>query len=715
MDIFFNFNIGIYINEMAETINPYQLVDEINYPIHYYAYHKQLDKIKAIQPKILADIIQKPNLEGDTIAHISAKLSDMKFFMFGIKQCLRLVYIFNKLNRTPMYYLVGNTNFIKKICSKYSIEDHEIFPNFTLIKYYISLSDWPMVDFLLDRLKITNLTAGAMETLIVLDAEPEQKIKILSKMFDRKVDINSMIGNYFTPLIIATFEKQTSIVKFLLENGADPNYSGINKVFNNLSYSIVESNIEIVGLLLKHGADVESKDKFFRSPVHYLFMTSNQIPLSIRKSILNKTTNINAIDTDRNSILFYLLKTTNWRSYRKILSQFKLKIYLENKFGSKPIDFVKPIDLEDFYRMIYQSYVYQLNKNTKDGNFVDNIDNIISQKLKDKLDISSYKTYIMQKIIGGKSYPLKSKSKIKLLTAPKTNLNLFYPVSDNNVCFLYNILKKYPVLKIVSMPQKYLRMKIDKLYDMFVSDFTTDNTSDRVFREIIAKYIQYTPILINSLIIWQSKDKYFISPLIAEGIFDTMKKYPKTKYLLFRITIISKKTNHANFLLLDISEKIAERFEPLGQVPFINNSDLDIVLRNFFKDFYPSILYLSPRDIVNDISFQTFSMENLNIVFHDPLGFCLAWCYWYIESRISNSTTSPFDLTKKMIYQINKNEFLFKDYIRNYANYLDKKKNEIRTVAGIPSKYLYMSDFDIPDHLRQKYFEHIDYLFREIT
>ena len=232
---------------------------------------------------------------------------------------------------------------------------------------------------------------------------------------------------------------------------------------------------------------------------------------------------------------------------------------------------------------------------------------------------------------------------------------------------------------------------------------------------MIRDYINHSPKLINHLIIWGSIEKYYISPYIIEGIYQTLKKYPKTKFILLKLTLISSESfNHANIIIYDIQNNIFERFDPYGYVKFIDNDNIDNLLKNFVSDYFPKCKYIGPIDTSIGISFQVFSDESndKNYVENDPTGFCIAWCIWYVETRIKNYKIKPKKLIKHTIEEINKNEEHTKDYIRNYANYIDSEKNNILEECGINKKYFYKHN--IPTDMYKLYAKNISKMFNDL-
>jgi hypothetical protein len=116
---------------------------------------------------------------------------------------------------------------------------------------------------------------------------------------------------------------------------------------------------------------------------------------------------------------------------------------------------------------------------------------------------------------------------------------------------------------------------------------------------------------------------------------------------------------------------------------------MDNYLSTYFKKIINNdIKYLRPTDFMNRVSFQTIADENndLNKKIGDPGGYCLAWVYWYIEMRVINQNIKPHILVEKLISKINQSSVTFMEYIRNYANNLDKQKSIFFAQAGINEK-----------------------------
>lgn len=701
---------------MANKIEWDYLIDQTNSTLHYLAYHGKTDLIKKIDPNILSEIIMQQNTEGDNICHISAKLNYFDLLNFTININVDIIYQRNKLLCTPLFYLVPNHKFIEQLVESIKIIDHYLNNEYTLVEYYVLTKNLDMVDFLLENIKINKLTDYALFTTIQSDNTLELKLDFLKIFIDHGININALDQKFLSLLILSIYQKEYFITKFLLDHGADPNYYGPENNDHPLIVSITNSDVQTIDLLLEHNIKINVPDKYLQTPIHHLFLTKNKIPVEIKQKLLNNMGDINITDNRMNSILNLLIQNDNWKNYENILEEKKLKIYLRNKDGLRPIDNIIKSDLDDFFRLVYRSYISQLDS---DIDWIDDVDKKISLILENGDELESYKEYIMGKIVRGQSYPLKkSKNKmLKLITPPKTNITHFSAYTYNYICFLYYILEKYPSIKIPSMAEDQMNNKnLKEFYKEMIIDYQEKIPDNAIFRSIIRDYINHSPMLINHVIIWKNNEMYFISPYIVQGIYQTIKKYPDTKFILLKLTILSDKNfNHANMLIYDIENKYVERFDPYGKVNFYESKQIDELLRSFFKDYFPDIKYVSPAELTNGISFQIFSDErnNNNYVENDPTGFCVAWCLWYVEMRMKNNKIEPKSLIKRTIRHINKSEDKFKDYIRNYSNYLDIEKNNILDKAGIPKKYWYT--MHIPILIYKAYLKYIRNIYNLIS
>jgi hypothetical protein len=151
-----------------------------------------------------------------------------------------------------------------------------------------------------------------------------------------------------------------------------------------------------------------------------------------------------------------------------------------------------------------------------------------------------------------------------------------------------------------------------------------------------------------------------------------------------------------------------ERFEPAGIIHSNQNTDIDIVLDEELT-WNTGFRYISPREFMQNISFQSISDENniVNLKYGDTGGFCASWCFWYLETKLLNPDVDPKTLVNKLIKKLNNLDIKFSEYIRNYANKLDIEKNKYLEIIGInPNNYyddLIHKDPRILDYIIKRY------------
>jgi hypothetical protein len=232
-----------------------------------------------------------------------------------------------------------------------------------------------------------------------------------------------------------------------------------------------------------------------------------------------------------------------------------------------------------------------------------------------------------------------------------------------------------------------------------------NNITFDYFKEYISQYdiIKNNPIISN-IIIYYSKKKYYIHPYLN----NIVNSYKKRFLFVFLSLIVTPGHYHANILIYDYKNMTIERFEPAGIIHSNQNTDIDIVLDEELT-WNTGFRYISPREFMQNISFQSISDENniVNLKYGDTGGFCASWCFWYLETKLLNPDVDPKTLVNKLIKKLNNLDIKFSEYIRNYANKLDIEKNKYLEIIGInPNNYyddLIHKDPRILDYIIKRY------------
>ena len=159
---------------------------------------------------------------------------------------------------------------------------------------------------------------------------------------------------------------------------------------------------------------------------------------------------------------------------------------------------------------------------------------------------------------------------------------------------------------------------------------------------------------------------------------------------------------HANIIYIDINNKVIERFDPYGNIQQIYSENIDDILGKEFSKL-KGFKYIG-TSYMGVTSFQTLSRENdvHKKKFGDLGGFCLAWCFWYIELKLKNKDIQSKELVEKTIKKMIKEKIDFTDFIRNYANNLDSYLRKFLKKAGVKKKNLYNTIFSNTDYIKIK-------------
>ncbi len=165
-----------------------------------------------------------------------------------------------------------------------------------------------------------------------------------------------------------------------------------------------------------------------------------------------------------------------------------------------------------------------------------------------------------------------------------------------------------------------------------------------------------------------------------------------------RITlVVDESLSHANVIIYDKQSKRLIRFEPYGDWEFIDSYHLDnMIIKLFSSVIEDKITYVRPGDYLNDAKLQTVSLGDnpkyRNI--GDPEGYCLAWCYWFLELKLQNPDINEKELITSTVRKIidssdSDDPTPLLSHIRDYTKHLDSEKNKIFDNMGVDKHDIY--------------------------
>lgn len=682
-----------------------------NFLVHYIVLSNDINMFNKIcDPKYCLDLCVVDN-DKNTVAHLACNLGYHELLKEIIKNKPSLLNKTNNDENTVFNMLWNNYKLLKYFLNKYKKHINSIDNVNNKGETVLSINTKNNnIDTILLLAKFGANLNWPKENIPIIIATENNNLKIVKLLKENGANINSKDKTFTTPFIISVIKKNKDIVEYLLKNNVDHSYIGGESDDHPVVISLFNQDIPVLKLLLNNNINLNQQSRYLNLPAHFLFMnlekkSYQKIPLNIRKKILLKTTNINKKNINGYTVLHYLMKNDNWRKYKSVLKDKKIDLSVKNDDDKKPLDYLKnDVDKQEFIDFIYNNYVNLLKK---DKNWLHAFDYKCSRTLRkneiDKFNMNC-KNKIIKKIKESNSFPKieEEEQQISVLFYKYSNYSTFSTTAVYNVIYALIILQKYSNLTIPFVYNPLIRdnlgfVKTDSIKSIY--NIYKKKISSSVV-DIVNIYSRIMIELSNFLIIWYDKNVNFIPQDFKEAVLISSDR-PNIRFIFIRVSIIvTTNMNHANVLIYDLENKTIERFDPYGVVPYGNPDDMDDFLEKYFiNNISKDIKYIRPKDYMDNVSFQIVSNEHneLNKKFGDPGGYCLAWVYWYIEMRVMNKNVKPKILVDKLINIINSSEFSFIEYIRNYANNLDKEKTIFFAKSGIDEKSWYNTVFTIQD------------------
>jgi ankyrin repeat protein len=650
------------------------------------------------------------NDDGETSVHLMAKygLSDM--LKKVVKEQPTFANLQNKKHQTPMSYLAkyGYVDTLLQIIDKsknidsLTINDsgNTLFDILTKRSKNKTDQYYEAAKKLLKTAKQDPRINGTKSPLI--KAVKDGKFHMVDLMLKNNLNPNIHDDAFITPSQIAIFSGNNDIADILYKYGASFNNNGPEGDQDPMLLAIMNDDEELVNKLLERGYDPNQHNRYLETSTHGVLSKNNFKPTTIAKFLYYGDLNFQNVDGLTPLHLF--LQTHDWKLYEEILKKKKLDIFAMDKDHKTPPDYLKPQQLTPFLNLVAEGYIGQIQQGNKQKR-----DDMIANKNSCRIDELNYQRCITnikdQMMKTKRSYPeaedeIQLEGKFRLIEERFTQNGRFNADTIHNIIYTVEMLKRHPELGIPCQyyfPDKAMtELNKQKQLDLY------REPSHKIISNLVRIYHDYSFELTPYLIVWagptafhihSNLDFYLLKLLINPGI----------KFIFMKITfIVTSHGTHAGILIIDKVNKIIDRFEPYGVVPYLENNKLDVLLKDRIVPIVKKITgdsyeYLSPSDYMKGGAFQVISndtdiqVRNLG----DPNGYCLAWTYWYLEMRIANPEIHPKKLVKKSIkkiiesYQNISGDMRFIYFIRNYSQRLDRMKNLFLKTVDVPEQYMY--------------------------
>lgn len=143
------------------------------------------------------------------------------------------------------------------------------------------------------------------------------------------LDINARDKDNNTALMFAVKSGQKEVVKWLLEIGANPNYTN-TLGFSPLHLAVRKNDLELTSLIIDNGADINIKGKYGEAPIFDAVFENNG--KMIEALIINGTP-VDVVNTNKQTPLMRAVEYKSRQEALKVLLQYGADVNLADAFG----------------------------------------------------------------------------------------------------------------------------------------------------------------------------------------------------------------------------------------------------------------------------------------------------------------------------------------------------------------------------------------------
>ena len=435
---------------------------------------------------------------------------------------------------------------------------------------------------------------------------------------------------------------ETTITILCNRKDININVHGPESRFIPLNLSLIKMNEMIIRTLISKRPDMNVKDRFHNTILHNFLMAwkDNNIPIDIIMYIVSHG-DINAKNFRDETPLHIITKKKLTNYFINIIKEKNPDMALSDKDGKNVFSYSDDKTLKTLTAIPYSFKLNNSSKIVKDNN---------------KLDDSNYGLFNSDII----------HSMIYTLTFLQKYDNLCIPYQSSNT---YK--KNFDTWKI--------KMHKNSLIEHQDTLWTLTDLYNNMFYNILPH-----------VIIWRRVDQHYIDKNFSFLVRLCLRS--TARFVLIKLTLIPNEfTTHANMVIFDKKLNKVIRFEPYGVNDIVDGDELDKKIKHLFDDATESdVKYVRPDDYLTDFNWQTIShdSESEEKILGDPVGYCLAWCYWFIDMKLQNPDVDELELMEKTFNAIQDhptdvgNKYLI--YIRSFASKLDKMKNKFMSDISIP-------------------------------
>lgn len=663
---------------------------------------KKLDELPNIDELLATDdwdtilkYYKKPRdviINGNNLLHFACIRGNEYAINYYLVKYPELIFVSNENGDTCVHLLAKYKwdDILKKVLTKYP-EAIKLINNDGKSLMHLMITEPTIMNWL-----INSLPKEYFEEMT------EEKVHTLSSMVElikrnKGIDIyyetvKQLLAKGFQvtdgPVFAASSMNKPEILNLLIHNpgtGHAINLANIKDAgeLTPIIYAVRNRAYDSVKVLLENGADI-----------NYGGPEGDELPINL------------AIQNNDNKMVEILLKNK------------KLNLGIKDRYLNTPLhyslEYENNILPSNMLRLLYKGKKY-LN--------LKNLEGVSPSRLLKRSQNLQYYGKLMNAgdLTSSGELSNSSESSEIMIKMPETlnkNYGLFNSDAIHNSMYTIYLMNKY---KNLGVPHILESQEKETKNLEHLNKFNFFKTEEgQILGDLLNIYLDNFPYLAPHLILWNSSNlNYYDSKL--KIYCKKLLQNPKIRFIYFKLTLIPNSVGtHANLIIFDKETKTAERFEPYGSHQMMEEQKLNKFLKSLLTGIFGNITYKSPKMYLEDTKFQVVSSDSDPNIrkMGDPAGYCLAWCFWYLELRLNNPNVDSETLVKVAFENIQKlssktvtsNNYI--DYIRDYSATLDKAKNEIMKKAGVPESEFYNSTYEINSE-NNRLDKIADYLYKQ--
>lgn len=610
-----------------------------NYLFHYLIF---TDNLKGL--KLTKYPIYKINNEGYNGIHLAAHLENYHIVQYLLKQYPEYIYNLTATNENFLHFFSpNNKNYLNLFLKNKKLNWNQL---------------------------IQQTSKNCKNNLeILMNSGTIKQIMTILKMVNVKFDNFEEIPAFFKLLYNdnLTNQDRQDILNYIEKKNKDILKITDNMGSNLIFAAIINDNLVMTKFLIKKGLEID-----YYTPVNtynsfktaYFREHKGLNKTKIAKLIWNKIKenhNFNETNKYGENLAYFVLnfrlltEKGNYKLEKEILSK-------NDQWNLPNID--KNTSLHLIVQLNFNKYKYLLKDKKLDINYK-------NKNNQTPIDLASSRwTKYITKL--SKSYTNKEKKndKLKLINSKYTHSNLFQALFSDIAIFAVYLDKKYNQLYLPKYNKNEIKNIVWDEGIILPDNFLSGN------------------LRFPWVIIWNDEDNYWIHSYLNQLINSVRINNKYDLSFVFLSIKLPSGGLHANIIIYDFKKNTVERFDPYGNTIYIDNN-LDDILEEELT-WNTGLSYLGPAQYMPVAGLQTLSDEtnSLNQKNGDFGGFCLAWCIWYLEHRISNQSITQKELLKKTRKKLISSDNTIMEYIRNYADKINKQRTQFLKKLDIPEKYI---------------------------